>query len=147
MSDDPLLWLLLLQLVFIFLNAIFSCAEIAVITMNDNKLARLVAAGDKRALRLQKLTEQPSRFLATIQVGITLVSLLSSAVAAENFSDRLAKWFESLGLSIPDAVLQHFGGGGDHPGAHLLYRVAGGTHPQAHRHGQGREHRPWACRG
>jgi len=101
LEDSPLLWLFLLQLVFIGLNAIFACAEIAVITMNDNKLAKLSAAGDKRALRLTKLTEQPAGFLATIQVGITLVNLLSSAVATENFSDRLVTWLVGLGVSIP----------------------------------------------
>lgn len=105
MADDPLLWLLLLQLVFILLNAIFACAEIAVITMNDNKLAKLSAAGDKRALRLTKLTEQPAGFLATIQVGITLVNLLSSAVATENFSDRLVEWFAGIGFNIPTSII------------------------------------------
>ncbi len=105
MTDGPLLWLLLLQLVFIFFNAIFACAEIAVITMNDNKLAKLTAAGDKRAMRLSKLTEQPAGFLATIQVGITLVNLLSSAVATENFSGRLTEWFSGMGLSIPTPVI------------------------------------------
>ncbi len=105
MSDSPLFWLLLLQLIFICLNAIFACAEIAVITMNDNKLAKLSAAGDKRALRLTKLTEQPAGFLATIQVGITLVNLLSSAVATENFSDRLVGWFASIGVNIPVSII------------------------------------------
>jgi len=105
LTDNPLLWLLLLQLVFICLNAIFACAEIAVITMNDNKLAKLSAAGDKRALRLSKLTEQPAGFLATIQVGITLVNLLSSAVATENFSDRLAAWLANIGIHMPTSVV------------------------------------------
>jgi putative hemolysin len=97
LNGNPLLWLFLLQLVFICLNAIFACAEIAVITMNDNKLAKLSAAGDKRALRLTKLTEQPAGFLATIQVGITLVNLLSSAVATENFYRRLVELVCSYG--------------------------------------------------
>ncbi|MEA4919908.1 MAG: hemolysin family protein [Clostridiaceae bacterium] len=105
MNEDPLLWLFLLQLAFIFCNAIFACAEIAVITMNDNKLAKLSASGDKRALRLTKLTQQPSVFLATIQVGITLVNLLSSAVATRNFSDRLVAWLVSLGIKIPAYVI------------------------------------------
>lgn len=105
MSESPLFWLLLLQIIFICLNAIFACAEIAVITMNDNKLAKLAAAGDKRALRLAKLTEQPAGFLATIQVGITLVNLLSSAVATENFSDRLVGWFIGIGVTIPVSVV------------------------------------------
>ena len=100
-----LIWLLLLQFVFIGLNAVFACAEIAVITMNDNKLARLAAAGDKRALRLTRLIEQPAGFLATIQVGITLVNLLSSAVATANFSDRLVAWFSDIGITIPVPIL------------------------------------------
>ena len=94
----------LLQFVFIFFNAIFACAEIAVITMNENKLAKLTAEGDKRAMRLTGLIEQPSRFLSTIQVGITLVNLLSSAVASENFSERLNQWILHLGLQIPPSV-------------------------------------------
>lgn len=105
MDDYPLFWLLLLQLVFICLNAIFACAEIAVISMNDNKLAKLSASGDKRAMRLTKLTEQPSGFLATIQVGITLVNLLSSAVATENFSDRLAAWLAGIKINIPLSII------------------------------------------
>ena len=105
MNGNSLLWLFLLQLVFICFNAIFACAEIAVITMNDNKLAKLSAVGDKRALRLTKLTEQPSSFLATIQVGITLVNLLSSAVATENFSDRLVAWLVGIGINIPVYII------------------------------------------
>ena len=59
--------MLLLQLVLIAFNAVFACAEIAVISMNDNKLAKLAEAGDKRAIRLARLTNQPARFLATIR--------------------------------------------------------------------------------
>lgn len=104
MTDDHLIWLFLLQFFFIFLNAVFASAEIAVITMNDNKLAKLTAAGDRRAQRLTLLTEQPARFLATIQVGITVVTLLSSAVAAENFSGRLTESLMKLGLALPASV-------------------------------------------
>ncbi len=80
---------LLLQLILILLNAFFACAEIAVISVNDNKLAALAAQGDKRAKRLKSLTEQPAKFLATIQVAITLAGFFGSAFAAENFSDRI----------------------------------------------------------
>lgn len=105
LSNDHLAWLLLLQLFFIFLNAVFACAEIAVITMNDKKLAKLSSAGDKRAIRLTKLTAQPARFLATIQVGITVITLLSSAVAAENFSDRLTNGLLQLGVAGSESLL------------------------------------------
>ena len=105
MTESPLFLLFLLQFIFILLNAIFAGAEIAVLTMNSNKLAQLAAAGDKRAQRLTNLTEQPSIFLSTIQVGITLINLLSSAVATQNFSDRLVDWFLGIGINAPRLVI------------------------------------------
>lgn len=63
---------ILLQIVLIALNAVFASAEIAVISMNDAKLERLAKKGNKQAKRLVALTAQPARFLATIQVAITL---------------------------------------------------------------------------
>lgn len=105
MDESSLIILFLLQFIFIFLNAIFACAEIAVISTNENKLDKLASEGDKRAIRLTKLTEQPASFLATIQVGITLVNLLSSAVATENFSGRLVNWLLSIGINIPKSVV------------------------------------------
>lgn len=62
MEDDPLIGLLLLQLFFILLNAVFACAEIAVLSVNEVKLNKLAAEGDKRAARLSRLTSQPARF-------------------------------------------------------------------------------------
>lgn len=106
-DSDPnsILFMILLQVALIALNAIFACAEIAVISMNDNKLKKMAADGDKRAFRLMKLTEQPARFLATIQVAITLSGFLGSAFAAENFSGVLVDWVVGLGVSIPAEVL------------------------------------------
>lgn len=98
-------WQLLLQAFLIGLNAVFACAEIAVISMNDNKLAQMAAQGDKRAKRLAWLTSQPARFLATIQVAITLSGFLGSAFAAENFSDVLVAWLVGLGVTIPASTL------------------------------------------
>ena len=97
--------MLFLQFLLIALNAVFACAEIAVISMNDSKLAKLASEGDKRAARLIKLTSQPARFLATIQVAITLSGFLGSAFAAENFSDRLVDWLIGLGVKIPASTL------------------------------------------
>ncbi|MGI5986306.1 MAG: hemolysin family protein [Oscillospiraceae bacterium] len=102
-SSIPLM--LLLQVVLIALNAIFACAEIAVISMNDNKMAKLAAEGDKRAIRLARLTSQPARFLATIQVAITLSGFLGSAFAADNFSDKLVDWAIGIGVTIPVKTL------------------------------------------
>ncbi|MBR5021997.1 MAG: HlyC/CorC family transporter [Oscillospiraceae bacterium] len=94
-----------LQVIFIALNAIFACAEIAVISMNDAKLAKMVSEGDKRAVRLARLTSQPARFLATIQVAITLSGFLGSAFAAENFSGVLVDWLLGLGVGVNTELL------------------------------------------
>ncbi len=94
-----------LQVVLIALNAVFACAEIAVISMNDTKLSKLASEGDKRAQRLAKLTSQPARFLATIQVAITLSGFLASAFAAENFSGVLVDWVIGLGVKVPADIL------------------------------------------
>ena len=94
-----------LQIALIALNAVFACAEIAVISMNDTKLAKLASEGDKRAVRLARLTNQPARFLATIQVAITLSGFLGSAFAAENFAGMLADWLLSLGVPMTRDVL------------------------------------------
>ncbi len=102
---DTILWQLLLQFLLIFLNAVFACAEIAVLSLNDIRLAQLATAGNKKAKKLQKLTEQPSRFLATIQIAITLAGFLGSAFAAENFSDYLVNWILRLGANVPEKTL------------------------------------------
>lgn len=104
-EGDPILWQLLFQFILILLNALFACAEIAVISMNDAKIQKLSDEGDKRAIRLAKLTEQPSRFLSTIQVGITLAGFLGSAFAADNFSDKLVNLLIKLGVNMPEKAL------------------------------------------
>ncbi len=95
------IWLMLLvQVILIALNAIFACAEIAVISVNDTKLDYLVEQGNRSAKKLKKLTAQPARFLATIQVAITLSGFLGSAFAAENFSGLLVSWIvDDLGFA------------------------------------------------
>lgn len=97
---------ILLQIILIFLNATFASAEIAVISMNETKLKNLAAAGNPRAKKLASLTEQPARFLATIQVAITLAGLLGSAFAAENFAEPLVALMINAGISIPKNILQ-----------------------------------------
>ena len=103
MENLPLL--ILLQVALILANAVFACLEIAVISMNDRRLERLAKTGNRRAARLMKLTAQPARFLATIQVAITLSGFLGSAFAAENFSDGLVEWMVGLGVPLPPKVL------------------------------------------
>jgi putative hemolysin len=100
-----MLGLLILQLVLIALNAIFACAELAVLSINETKLERMADQGDKRAKRLFKLTREPAKFLATIQVAITLSGFLGSAFAADGFSEPLVDWVLSLGVNIPRSTL------------------------------------------
>ena len=100
--------LLLIQVVLIALNAVFASAEIAVLSFNDLKLQKMAEQGNKRAARLRKLTVNPARFLATIQVAITLSGFLGSAFAAENFSDSLTDWILGFGINIPRNVVETF---------------------------------------
>ncbi len=100
------IWLMLiLQVVLIALNALFACAEIAVISLSESKLDKLAQDGSKKAKRLKKLTAQPARFLATIQVAITLAGFLGSAFAADSFSDPLVAWLIGLGVKLPEKTL------------------------------------------
>ena len=106
MLEEGSLWgPLVLQFILLFVNAVFASAEIAVISMNDNRIAKMMLEGDKRAIRLSKLTEQPSQFLSIIQIAITLAALLGGAFAAENFASRLTNLLINIGVNIPFSVL------------------------------------------
>ena len=99
-----LAWQIILQAALIALNAVFACAEIAVISAKDARIAALAQEGNRRAVRLARLTNQPARFLATIQVAITLVGFASSAVASTSLSDPLATWLMSFGIAPLSAI-------------------------------------------
>lgn len=92
MSSDHIGPQLLLQLFLIFVNAFFASAEIAVLSLNENKLRRAAEGGDKKANQMLKMVEMPAKFLSTIQIGITMAGFLASAFAAENFAVRLTRW-------------------------------------------------------
>lgn len=92
MSDPGSIWISLLILIILTLcNAFFAMSEIAILSSNQNKMRHLAEDGDKRAAKLLRLTSLTSDFLATIQVGVTLSGLLSSAVAADKFAGVLAE--------------------------------------------------------
>ena len=74
----------------ILLNSFFAMTEIAFVSLNDAKMDLLAKSGDKKAQKIKKLLDVPSKFLATIQIGVTLAGFLSSAFAAESFADDLA---------------------------------------------------------
>ena len=91
---------LLLQLILILLNAFFAATEIAVISLNEKKLKARAEDGDKKAIKMLNMIEQPTRFLSTIQIGITLAGFLGSAFAADNFAERLSGFIVEA-FSIP----------------------------------------------
>ena len=98
---------IILLVILIFLNATFASAEIAVISMNSAKLRKMTSEGDVRAKKLSYLTQQPARFLATIQVAITLAGLLQSAFAADNFADPLVAVLVNAGVPISQSILRN----------------------------------------
>ncbi len=106
MDGDPvnLLYKLILLLVLILVNAFFAMSEIAIITLNDLKLQRMAEEGDKKAAKILKLTKNPSNFLSTIQIGITLAGFLTSAAAAENFAGPFANFLAGLFNINPTAA-------------------------------------------
>ena len=82
---------LLLLLVLIVVNAFFAMSEIAIISLNDTKIKHLADEGDKKAKQIVKLTENSSRFLSTIQIGVTLAGFLTSASASASFAGIITK--------------------------------------------------------
>ena len=91
---------LLVQVILILINAFFAATEIAVISLNANKLRKLEEEGDKLASKLLRMVEEPAGFLSTIQIGITLAGFLGSAFAADSFSEYLVHWVcEDLGVT------------------------------------------------
>lgn len=97
---------IILQIILIALNALFACTEVAVISTSDVKLEKLAASGNKKAIRLKKLTDSPTRFLATIQVAITLAGFIGAAFAADSFSEYLTSAILKTGIGIPATVLK-----------------------------------------
>src|SRR5690625_836222 len=102
MDPSTKLFLQILLIIFLTgLNAIFASAEMAMVSCNKNKIKKLTKEGDKKAKKLSKLLKDQTRFLSTIQVGITFANFFSSASAATSISEVLAK--KMALLNIPNA--------------------------------------------
>ena len=100
---------ILLQVVFILLNAFFAGSEIAFLSLNPVKLNRQAEEGDKTAAALLRVVENPNSFLSGIQVAITLSGFLSAAFGTENFSGYLDHFLlDTLGLPLPYGVATAF---------------------------------------
>lgn len=81
---------LFVLVILIMLNAFFAMSEIAILQSNQNRIKKLAEEGNKKAKTLLRITAEPSDFLSTIQVGVTLSGFLASAVAADKFAGMLA---------------------------------------------------------
>ncbi len=94
---------ILIIIILIFLNAFFAASEIAFISLNDAKIDIKAKEGDKKAKKIKDMLVNPSKFLATIQIGITLAGFLSSAFASETFASELApilnSWIPQISLA------------------------------------------------
>ena len=97
---------IILQIILIALNAFFAATEIAVISLNEKKVRALAEDGNKKAVKMLKIIEEPTKFLSTIQIGITLAGFLGSAFAADNFAERLSAVIaNTFNLSADNTIL------------------------------------------
>lgn len=98
-DTDPDTYSISLQITILVLltlvNAFFACAEMAMVSVNKSKIKRLAEEGKKSAVLVQNFLEEPTKFLSTIQVAITLAGFFSSASAAAGLSDPLGVWLNS----------------------------------------------------
>lgn len=97
---------LILLAVLITLNAFFAASEIAIISIPKLRLKQLIETGNRRAELVFRLADDSSRFLATIQIGVTLTGFLASATAAVSISDQLGQALARLPLALTPAMVQ-----------------------------------------
>jgi len=95
---------LLLILILIIINAFFAASEMAIVSLNKTKISILEADGNEKALLISKLLNEPSRFLATIQVGITLTGFLASAFAATSISKYFSEVLQSYNIYASESI-------------------------------------------
>lgn len=95
---------LLLIFVLILINAFFASAEMAIVSLNKNKIHLLAENNDKRAIAVEKLLEEPTKFLSTIQIGITLAGLFSSAAAATGIAEYIGVYLMRTGIAYGQEI-------------------------------------------
>ena len=112
MDADPgsIILQIVILFVLILVNAFFAMSEIAVISLNDNKIDKMAEEGNKKAKQIKKLTENSSNFLSTIQIGVTLAGFLTSASAAQSFAVMMSDAIANTAVAkvIPLSVISGF---------------------------------------
>ena len=104
MSEGRLLLQIVIIIILTGINAFFSSAEMAIVSLNKNKLKILIEDGNKKAILLDNLLKEPSKFLSTIQVGITLASFFASASAATGLSQFLSEALKPLKIPYSSQI-------------------------------------------
>ena len=104
MSEGSLLLQIVIIIILTGINAFFSSAEMASVSLNKNKLKILIEDGNKKAILLDNLLKEPSKFLSTIQVGITLASFFASASAATGLSQFLSEALKPLKIPYSSQI-------------------------------------------
>ncbi len=99
---------LIILVILIAFNAFFAASEIAFISLNDAKIEKQAKQGNKKAKQIQKMIKSPSKFLSTIQIGITLAGFLSSAFASDTFAEMLSpvlyEWMPWISLEVWNSI-------------------------------------------
>lgn len=112
MDTDPgsIIFQIVILFALIFVNAFFSMSEMAIVTLNDNKIDKMASDGNKKAKQIKKLTESTSSFLSTIQIGVTLAGFLTSATAAQSFAGMLTDAIANTSIVkvIPIGIISGF---------------------------------------
>jgi len=93
-------YILILIFILIMINGFFAASEMALVSINPNKLQKLVDEGNKKAKKLQALSKDSTRYLSTIQVAITLAGFLSSAIAGSNLAQNLVDATANIGINL-----------------------------------------------
>ena len=104
MSEGSLLLQIVIIIILTGINAFFSSAEMAIVSLNKNKLKILIEDGNKKAILLDNLLQEPSKFLSTIQVGITLAGFFASASAATGLSQYLSGALQPLNIPYSNQI-------------------------------------------
>ena len=104
MSEGSLLLQIVIIIILTGINAFFSSAEMAIVSLNKNKLKILIEDGNKKAILLDNLLQEPSKFLSTIQVGITLAGFVASASAATGLSQFLSEALKPLKIPYSSQI-------------------------------------------
>ncbi len=104
MSEGSLLLQIVIIIILTGINAFFSSAEMAIVSLNKNKLKILIEDGNKKAILLDNLLQEPSKFLSTIQVGITLAGFFASASAATGLSQYLSNALQPLNIPYSSQI-------------------------------------------